>query len=98
MRASAGVMPKASVIRQAGDSVRRVDSRTSLTWSLKVSFSQVSRSANSFSCSSRSAVALVLVGIEVHLALGHRLQRFAVELGHVPTHTSSTGSVSSSTS
>ncbi|COW12726.1 Uncharacterised protein [Mycobacterium tuberculosis] len=31
MRASAGVIPKASVIRQAGDSVRRVDSRTSLT-------------------------------------------------------------------
>ena len=31
MRASAGVMPKVSVIRQAGDSVRRVDNRTSLT-------------------------------------------------------------------
>ena len=31
MRASAGVMPKVSVIRQAGESVRRVDNRTSLT-------------------------------------------------------------------
>ena len=43
-------------------------------------------------------VALVLLGVEVHLALGDRLQRFAVELGHLPTQTSSTGSVSSSTS
>jgi hypothetical protein len=44
MRASAGVMSKVSVIRQAGDSVRRVDNSTSLTRSLKVSFNQLSRS------------------------------------------------------
>ena len=47
MRASCGVMPKVSVIRQAGDDVSRVDSRTSLTCSSSVSCNQVSRSAKS---------------------------------------------------
>jgi hypothetical protein len=39
-----------------------------------------------------------LFGVEVYLALGYRLRRFAVELGDRSTQISSTGSVSSSTS
>lgn len=84
------------MIRQAGESVRRVESRTPdvLAQRLLHPGQQVGELLLLLAL----GLALVTLGVEVDLALGDRLQRFAVELVTVPTQTSSTGSVSSKTS
>ena len=79
---SVGVMSWASATMQAGEVVSRDDSRTSLTCSASV-LAQPGRAARRSPCAAapaRPRPLLLLVGVEVDLALGDRLQRLAVEL------------------
>ena len=93
-------MSPSSTTRQAGESTRRVVTRTSLARSFSASFRRSSIGLNAVGgFLGGLLLGLVLQLAEVDRALGHALQRVAVELvaGASSSH-SSTRSVSSSTS
>jgi hypothetical protein len=91
-------MPWSSTTRQAGESTRRVVTRTSLARSFSASFSFQHRLEGFGGFLGRLLLGLVLQLAQVHRALGHALQRRAVELVRWLSIHSSTRSVISSTS
>ena len=88
-----GVRSPGSPTRTAADSVSRCDSRTSLTSSASADAIQVSRVSKPFLVSSSTSSPPRSTSPAAIEASG-----FSSNDGTAPTHTSSTGSVSSSTS